>query len=555
MLDRLQIHNYALIEDRQIEFEEGFTVITGETGAGKSIILGALSMLMGEKVESHVIRSGADSATVNASFTFEDGANEEIQRFLAERDIDLGDDELLLSRTIRSNGRSSALLQGRMVPRSDLGELASRLFEISAQKDHQSLLKSEAQRDALDRSGECLEERAVYQEQWSRLQLLKKELIERKALFEAALREEEFLRFAEEELNAIDPKEGEDELLKEEIHRLSSFEQIYESLSRSSSLLHSFETPSVVAALRNASRELGPAVKADRSLESLANRLEESAIEIQDIYESLRDHLSSLTFSEEELDRLQGRLAQIQRLKKKYGPSLERVLKFREEIAEKLSMREDGEIQLSKLEKKIGEQESLLLSAGGALRAKRKEAAAHLSRNVENRLRTLGMKEAVFVIRFKEIPPTVHGLDEISFMVCANPGMDLHPIEEVASGGELSRIMLALRVTLAQQDELPTLIFDEVDAGIGGAVAVSVAKELAELGKTHQVIVITHLASIASRADVHLTVSKVIESGMSHSRIRRVENEERVREIARMLSGDSASDESLTHARLLLGDR
>jgi DNA repair protein RecN (Recombination protein N) len=294
-----------------------------------------------------------------------------------------------------------------MVPRSDLGELASRLFEISAQKDHQSLLKSEAQRDALDRSGECLEERAVYQEQWSRLQLLKKELIERKALFEAALREEEFLRFAEEELNAIDPKEGEDELLKEEIHRLSSFEQIYESLSRSSSLLHSFETPSVVAALRNASRELGPAVKADRSLESLANRLEESAIEIQDIYESLRDHLSSLTFSEEELDRLQGRLAQIQRLKKKYGPSLERVLKFREEIAEKLSMREDGEIQLSKLEKKIGEQESLLLSAGGALRAKRKEAAAHLSRNVENRLRTLGMKEAVFVIRFKEIPPTV----------------------------------------------------------------------------------------------------------------------------------------------------
>jgi len=555
MLDRLQIHNYALIEDRHIEFEEGFTVITGETGAGKSIILGALSMLMGEKVESHVIRSGADSATVNASFTFEGGANEKIQRFLAERDIDLGDDELLLSRTIRSNGRSSALLQGRMVPRSDLGELASRLFEISAQKDHQSLLKSEAQRDALDRSGECLEERAVYQEQWSRLQLLKKELIERKALFEAALREEEFLRFAEEELNAINPKEGEDELLKEEIHRLSSFEQIYESLSRSSSLLHSFETSSVAAALRNASRELEPAVKADRSLESLANRLEESAIEIQDIYESLRDHLSSLTFSEEELDRLQGRLAQIQRLKKKYGPSLERVLKFREEIAEKLSMREDGEIQLSKLEKKIGEQESLLLSAGGALRAKRKEAAAHLSRNVENRLRTLGMKEAVFEIRFKEIPPTVHGLDEISFMVCANPGLDLHPIEEVASGGELSRIMLALRVTLAQQDELPTLIFDEVDAGIGGAVAVSVAKELAELGKTHQVIVITHLASIASRADVHLTVSKVIESGMSHSRIRRVENEERVREIARMLSGDSASDESLTHARLLLGDR
>ena len=555
MLDRLQIHNYALIEDRQIEFEDGFTVITGETGAGKSIILGALSMLMGEKVESHVIRSGSDSATVNASFTFQGGVNEEIRRFLAERYIDLGDDELLLSRTIKSNGRSSALLQGRMVPRGDLGELASQLFEISAQKDHQSLLKSDAQRNALDRSGECLEERAVYQERWNRLQLLKKELIEHKALFEAAVREEEFLRFAEEELNAIDPKEREDELLKEEIHRLSSFEQIYESLTRSSSLLHSFEGSSALASLRSAKNELESALKADRSLEGFADRLEESAIEVQDIYESLRDHLSSLTFSEEELDRLQGRLAQIQRLKKKYGPSLERVLEFKEEIVKKLSMRQDGEIQLSKLEKKIGEQEDLLLSAGEVLRAKRKKAANLLSKDVENRLRTLGMKEAIFEIHFKEIDPAVHGLDEISFMICANPGLDLHPIDEVASGGELSRIMLALKVTLARQDELPTLIFDEVDAGIGGAVAVSVAKELAELSKTHQVIVITHLASIASKADVHLTVSKVVEAGMSHSRIKRVENEERVREIARMLSGDNAREESLTHARLLLGDR
>lgn len=555
MLDRLQIHNYALIEDRQIGFEEGFTVITGETGAGKSIILGALSMLMGEKVDSHVIRSGSESATVNASFTFGEGVDGEIRAFLAEREIELGDDGLLLSRTIRSNGRSSALLQGRMVPRSDLGELASRLFEISAQKDHLSLLKSEAQRTALDRSGECLKEKADYQKRWSELQLLKKELDERKALFEAALREEEFLRFAEEELDAIDPKEGEDEELKEEIRRLSSFEQIHEALTRCSSLLHSFESSSVLASLRGAKQELEPAAKADRSLEGFTARLEESAIEVQDIYESLRDRLSSLTFSEEELDRLQGRLAQIQRVKKKYGPSLERVLEFRVEIARKLSMREDGEIQLSRLEKRIAEQESLLLEAGEALRARRKRAAALLAGNVEKRLRTLGMKEAVFEIRFREIPPAPHGLDEISFMICANPGLDLHPIAEVASGGELSRIMLALKVTLARQDELPTLIFDEVDAGIGGAVAVSVAKELEELGRTHQVIVITHLASIASKANVHLTVSKVVEAGMSHSRIKRVEGEERVREIARMLSGESASEESLTHARLLLGGR
>ena len=555
MLDRLEIHNYELIEDRSIEFEDGFTVITGETGAGKSIILGALSMLMGERVESHVIRSGSESATVNASFCFDGEVSEEVQTFLRERDIDVAEDELILSRTIKSNGRSSALLQGRMIPRTDLGELSAQLFEISAQRDHQSLLKSEAQRNALDRAGECIGEKRDYQEAWNTLQTLKKELLERKKIFEAALREEEFLRFAQEEINAIDPKEGEDEELKEEIHRLSSFEQIHDSLSTSSAILHSYESSSILTSLRNAKEALEGAIKADRSLEGYATRLEESAIEIQDIYESLRDSLSSLTFSEEELDRLQGRLAQIQRLKKKYGPSLERVLAFRSEIKDKLTMREDGEIQLSKLEKKIKEHEEILLTKGEILRSKRKSAALDLAQSVQNRLRTLGMKEALFDIRFKAIPPASHGLDEIAFLICANPGLELHPIDEVASGGELSRIMLALKVTLAQQDDLPTLIFDEVDAGIGGSVAVAVAGELAELGKTHQVIVITHLASIASKADVHLTVSKSVEEGMSHSQIRRVIADERVAEIARMLSGDSSSEESLTHARLLLGDR
>ena len=555
MLERLQIHNYALIEDRHIEFGDGFTVITGETGAGKSIILGALSLLMGERVENHVIRSGSESATVNASFIFDGDISEEISTFLNERGVELEEGTLLLSRTIKKTGRSSALLQGRMIPQSDLGSLSSHLFEISAQRDHQSLLKADAQRTALDRAGGCLTEVSAYRTQWNEYQRIKKELSEQKSLFEAALREEEFLRFAKEEIDKIDPKEGEDESLNQEIHRLSSFEQIHDSLNRTTTILHSYDGSSILSSLQNAKIELEGALKGDSTLSSFTTRLEESAIEIQDIYESLRDHLNSLTFSEEELDRLQSRLAQIQRLKKKYGPSLERVLAFKEEIDQKLSLRDDGEIRLSKLEKRVAQQKELLLGAGMDLRKKRQAAGVLLADEVQARLRTLGMKEALFEIRFSEIPPAIHGIDEIAFMICANPGLDLHSIDEVASGGELSRIMLALKVTLAQKDELPTLIFDEVDAGIGGSVAVAVAKELALLAKSHQVIVITHLASIASKADCHLTVSKRVEGGMSYSHIARVEGAERQAEIARMLSGDISSEESLNHARSLLSER
>ncbi|MDD2394368.1 MAG: DNA repair protein RecN, partial [Sphaerochaeta sp.] len=276
------------------------------------------------------------------------------------------------------------------------------------------------------------------------------------------------------------------------------------------------------------------------------------SIEIEDIYESVRDYLNGMTYSEAELDRLQSRLAQLQRLKKKYGPNLEAVHSFLKQSKEKLSLSEQGEIVLSKLEKQIKLAYEKLMQEALLLQDKRKKTALLLSREVETKLRTLGMKEAVFAIAFSQTSPTSNGIDEVSFQICANPGLEMRSIKDVASGGELSRIMLAVKTSLAQSDAVPTLIFDEVDAGIGGSVALSVAEQLKKLASTHQVIVITHLASIASKADHHLVVSKDIRNGMSYSTITAVADGERQKEIARMLSGDDTSQESLGHARKLL---
>ncbi len=284
----------------------------------------------------------------------------------------------------------------------------------------------------------------------------------------------------------------------------------------------------------------------------LVQRLQGALLEVQDIYESLRDYLGSISFSPDELDNLQGRLALLQRLKKKHGPTLEATLAFFAESKARLELGEEGEAALKELEKKIEEAHLRMMESAGSLGLVRREAALRLTATVESKLRRLGMQQARFFIEFAATAPTTMGTDSVEYLICANPGMELLPIRSVASGGELSRIMLAVKTSLAESDAIPTLIFDEVDAGIGGTVAIAVAEELALLSQSHQVVVITHLASIASKADLHLVVHKEVADSMSWSLITKVEDEARRREIARMLSGDETSEESLTHASKLL---
>ncbi len=553
MLERLEIHHYALIEDSTIEFPGGFSVITGETGAGKSILLGALTLLLGEKTEVQSIRSGCDSATVSASFHIAEPMGAHLASYLAKEELELEDDTLVASRTIKSNGRSSITIQGRLATRSELALITAELLDISAQRDHQSLLSTSHQLSVLDSFGSCGAEKSAYKSAYDQYQSLKAELERVQADLEAAKREMDYLSYAVDEIEKVNPKPMEDEEIANQVQVIASFEHIHEALSQAVSLLHGNDQGlSTLALLHQVKTQLALAGKADPSLQNLGERLESSTIEIEDIYESVRDYLNGMAYSEEELDRLQGRLAQLQRLKKKYGPNLEAVHAFLAKSKEKLSLSEQGEIVLSKLEKQIKLAYGTLLEQAQALQDKRKASALLLSGEVEEKLRTLGMKEAVFSIAFTQTSPTASGIDEVSFQICANPGLEMRSIKDVASGGELSRIMLAVKTSLAQSDAIPTLIFDEVDAGIGGSVALSVAEQLKNLARTHQVIVITHLASIASKADHHLVVSKEIRNAMSYSTISPVKGEQRQREIARMLSGDDTSQESLGHARKLL---
>ena len=553
MLERLEIHHYALIEDSVIEFSGGFSVITGETGAGKSILLGALTLLLGEKTEVQSIRSGCDSATVSASFHIVEPMGAHLASYLAKEELELEDDTLVASRTIKSNGRSSITIQGRLATRSELALITAELLDISAQRDHQSLLSTSHQLSVLDSFGSCGAEKSAYKSAYDQYQSLKAELERVQADLEAAKREMDYLSYAVDEIEKVNPKPMEDEEIANQVQVIASFEHIHEALSQAVSLLHGNDQGlSTLALLHQVKTQLALAGKADPSLQTLGERLESSTIEIEDIYESVRDYLNGMAYSEEELDRLQGRLAQLQRLKKKYGPNLEAVQAFLAKSKEKLSLSEQGEIVLSKLEKQIKLAYETLLEQARALQDKRKASALLLSGEVEEKLRTLGMKEAVFSIAFTQTSPTASGIDEVSFQICANPGLEMRSIKDVASGGELSRIMLAVKTSLAQSDAIPTLIFDEVDAGIGGSVALSVAEQLKNLARTHQVIVITHLASIASKADHHLVVSKEIRNAMSYSTISPVKGEQRQREIARMLSGDDTSQESLGHARKLL---
>lgn len=553
MLERLEIHNYALIEDSVIEFSDGFTVITGETGAGKSIILGALSLLLGEKTEVQSIRSGQESATVRASFAITPPYPPNLAAYLEREGISIEEESLIVSRTIKNNGRSSVSLQGRLSSRTELAAISKELLDISAQRDHQSLLSAANQLAVLDAYGTCMEEKRAYRSAYESYQALKNELEQRKQQLEQAKKEEDFLRFAVDEIAKIDPKVGEDDQITEQVRVIASYEQIHESLSSAIEALHGGEVgTSALTSLSLAGSQIASAAKADPSLETYVSRLESAAIEIEDIYESIRDYRSSMSYSEEELDRLQGRLASLQRLKKKYGHTLEAVCSFYQESQNRLNLSEEQEIWLSKLEKQIATASELMASKARVLSEKRRSAAENLASQVEQKLRTLGMKEAVFSIIFSQVQPGPQGIDEVSYEICANPGLEMRSIKDVASGGELSRIMLAVKTSLAESDAVPTLIFDEVDAGIGGSVALAVADQLANLSRSHQVIVITHLASIASKADTHLVVHKEIRNQMSYSMIKSVKEEERQKEIARMLSGDDSSSESLGHAKKLL---
>lgn len=551
MLEHLEIKNYALIENLSVDFSSGFNVITGETGAGKSIILGALGLLMGEKSDSSAVRAGTDEIVIDAIVSIPEG--HEILPWLKEKGVEPDDGVIYIKRTVKSNGgRSLIHVQGQLFTRQELCYFADSIIDMHGQSEHQSLLHCEKQRRILDSyaKNETLLEKCS--ESYKMLGKLSKEKDDLLSQLEEGQKQADYLAFALGEIESAslskdENGESEDEILSQRIKVLSQFEAIYENVSECNERLK--ETKSL---LYDASSLCARASKCDTSLSDFTARLESSRIELDDISQCLRDYLSSVSYSQEEINKMQDRLALLQKLKRKYGPTLEDVKTFASKAKSVLELSQNFEEKLAICNKALEEEAQHFAQICSKLTASRKNAASELEKGICAVLRKLGMPNAQFSIQVLPLDKSnSFGGDLVSFLISANPGEPLKEIKSIASGGELSRVMLALKTVLAAQDSIQTQVFDEIDSGIGGSVALSLASCIKELSKKKQVVAITHLASIASCANTQMVVSKSVENGRTFTHLKVVSNEERVHEIARMLSGDE-SEVSLEHARKML---
>jgi DNA repair protein RecN (Recombination protein N) len=557
MLDELRIENFALIDSIHIRFSRGLNILTGETGAGKSIIVGALGAILGDKADSGVIRSGADEAKISGVLMVDH--NPDALVWLSEHDIVPEEGTVIVRRVIRRNGRGSVFLQDSQIPRAALQEFTSLLFDMHGQHEHQSLLQIDQHRKLLDSFAGIEDQVSLLTSNFGELTRLRREYDSMNQAEREQLRELDFLNHAIEEIDAANLKPGEEEALQEELEIISQAEKIYSHLEEFSRL-SSESRGGAIGYLRKARDELSFLTGIVQKLEALQSRFESAFLELEDVIESVRAYNDEVQFSPGRLDEIEQRLMQIRRLEKKYGDSIADVLRYREESAEKINSidtwqerKEEMEQQISELNRKIGQ-------IARAVSESRKQVAGRLKSAIEEKIRPLGMQKAVFSVkvepRIGENGKTVcgpAGTDQVEFLIAPNQGEPLKPLRSIASGGELSRLMLAIKTVLSEADQIDSLIFDEIDTGIGGEVGLALGEQLYLLAERKQILCITHLASVAVRADNHIVVTKKIEDGRTITHTRSLSDDERVTEIARMLSGDPVGAASISHARELIG--
>ncbi len=562
MLEELTVRDFALIERLSVSFTGGLNLLTGETGAGKSLLVGAIGFLLGAKADTGVIRTGAEESLVTG--VLDVSRNPEAQEWLRSRGLEPEDGRVLVRRGIKSNGRGSAYIQNQSALRSDLAELTSLLVDLHGQHEHQSLLLPENHRKLLDRYARIEDEVLAFGTRFAALSAEKRAYESALASEAVRGREIEFLRFAVDEISKAKLRAGEEADLEAEERLLSQHERLFAAVEAAHGALSDGEGgEGALASLRRLRSGLETAQAIDPALSDLARRSDDAFYELEDVADSLRHYIGALSFDPARLENVESRLADIQKLKKKYGATIEDVLARLEEDSGRLSRLETWEEDKGEIEQRIAAMEGEVLAAALALSEKRKAAASGLQERIEAIVRTLGMPSAKFFARVgrKEAEaglngprPVVgpYGVDEVEFLIAPNPGESAKPLARIASGGELSRVALAAKTVLAGTDSVDCLIFDEVDAGIGGEVAVAVGEHLKELGKSKQVLCITHLASIAVRADNHYRVEKDVSGGRTTTKLSRMEGRVRAEEIARMLAGDPREEASIAHATELL---
>ncbi|MDD5930700.1 MAG: DNA repair protein RecN [Spirochaetales bacterium] len=572
MLEDLTVKDFALIDSDYLEFSKGFTVFSGETGAGKSILIGALSFLLGGKAEVSQIRSGKSEASVSGTFLLnaesvrenfsEDDEPLNASEWLFIHGIQLENNRVLLRRFIRDSGKTGSWINDTPVTKSDLAEFSSFLVDIHGQHEHQSLMKISEHRKFLDARAGIVDEVQKFTGLYSTLVSKRNALAQYSLSDSERLRKLDMMSFAIKEIEELKLKKNEDEELESEESRLLSFEKLFSDVKNVNEALENSEN-SILSQLKKTLRDSSRICDNDKSVFSLNERLESAFYELSDISSEFQNYERNLVFDPQRLAEIQERLSVINNLKKKYASSvnssLNEVFEYYEEAKKFVEENSNGNDQKSVLENEVRVLEKQVLALADSISKKRKETASVLNSEVDSILKNLGMNGTHFEVSIKEKESSdaiqkcgPYGKDDIEFLISANPGNPLLPLAKIASGGELSRVMLALKTIFARNDGVETLIFDEIDTGIGGEVAVAVGKHLQNLAKNRQIFCITHLASIAVYADNQIKIEKSVTGEITSSNVFVVEGEDRVTEIARMLSGDSDTQQSLEHARTLL---
>lgn len=548
MLSVLHIENIAVIEQADIQFDAGFNVLTGETGAGKSIVIDAISAILGERAYRDVIRTGCEKAFVSAVFT---GVAE--LPWFEENRVDYDPDELMIQREIFLDGKNACRVNGRPVTVALLRRLGAHLIDIHGQHDSQQLFDETNHLRYLDLFAADAEALAAYQDAYQALRQTRDEM-DRLSMDEGEkLRRVETLQFQIREIENAAPKPGEDAALEAQRKRLQNGEKMKTGLCNASAALYGGEDSDGACSLvTGAERELSALCRYDEGLEPLRAKLSDLRYALQDVTEELRDLRDSLSFSEEELERLEERLDALHRLKRKYGADCEEILSYLERCKAELEEIEFSSDRLEQLEKQAARQEKEARKAGSALRKLRQTAAEALSQRILSELAQLDMPKVQFVCQFEEQALGPDGMDAVRFLMSANVGEALKPMSKVASGGELARIMLALKNVLAEQDQVSTLIFDEVDAGVSGQAAQRVGEKLLSVAGSKQVLCVTHLAQIAALADTHLHIQKAVREGRTYTSVTPLDREGRKQEIARIIGGAAITETTLRSAEEML---
>lgn len=547
MLQHLHVKNLALIREAEIDFTEGLNILTGETGAGKSIIIGSITMALGGRVAKEMIREDAGQALIELVFTAD---RPELLVWLQRMDIPAEDGQLILSRKI-SGSRSICRINGETVSTAALKEAASFLIDIHGQHEHQSLLNRKKHQEILDayahgRLG-ALKDRIS--EAYRALRELEKELEQASLDENGRIREQELLEFEISEIEDAALEDGEDERLEQEYRRMVNGKKILEALSAAKALCGG-EDASASEQIGRACREVLGALRFDGELESLAEQIQQIDGMLADFSRELSDYMDGLEFSEQDFLDTEERLNRINHLKAKYGQTITEIRAYQAEKQERLDILIHFEEYTAKLRQDCRKAEKTLEELCRQAHAIREEEAQRLERLMQEQLEELNFLDVRFRIEVRDTGQyTAEGSDEVEFMISTNPGEPLKPLGKIASGGELSRVMLAIKTVLADQDAIGTVIFDEIDTGISGRTAQKVSEKLALIGKSRQVICITHLAQLAAMADSHYCIEKHAADGSTETVIRRLSEEEAAEELARILGGARITESVRENAR------